>query len=75
MPEIGSDFEGTQQKLWIRNSAANPIVLCLEPWANELSISNGDDYLVVFEGPQGEFPAVEWGKETVTVYGWSGCVA
>lgn len=64
-----------RQNLWIRNSEDAPIVLCIEPWGNELSISSGNDYLVVFEGPEGEYPAVEWSKERVTVYGWSGSVA
>ena len=76
MSQIGSDFEaGPRQNLWIRNSEHTPIVLCVEPWGNELSIYNGNDYLVVFEGPEGECPAVEWSKERVTVYGWSGSIA
>jgi hypothetical protein len=74
--EIGSDLEaGIRQYLWIRNAEEAPIVLCVEPWGNELPISNGHDYLVVFEGPKGEYPAVEWSKERVTVYGWPGSVA
>ena len=52
MSESSSDFEtGHRQGLWIRNSEDTPIVLCVEPWGNELSISRGNDYLVVFDGP------------------------
>jgi len=76
MSEIGSAFDaGPRQNLWIRNSEDTTIVLCVEPWGNELSISNDNEYLVVFEGPKGEYPAVEWSKERVTVYGWPGSVA
>ena len=76
MTEASSEFEPTtRQNLRVSNSEETPIVLCLEPWANELLISEGDDCLVVFDGPQGELPEVEWSKERITVYGWSGCVA
>jgi hypothetical protein len=64
-----------QHCLWVSNSEETPIVLCVEPWANELLISKGDDYLIVFDGPEGESPAVKWSKDRVTVHGWSGSVA
>jgi len=64
-----------QQNLWIRNPLAERVTLCIEPWANELFIPPGDTYLVTFEGPEGQFPAVEWGERRITVYGWSGSVA
>ena len=35
----------------------------------------GKDYLTVFDGREGEFPAVEWKKDSITLYGWSGSVA
>ena len=76
MPETGSHSEGKfQQSLWLSNSEDTPIVLCVEPWENELTISKGSNYLVVFEGPEGQCPAIEWSKNRVTVYGWSGSVA
>ena len=76
MPETGSEFENlAQHSLWISNSEETPIVLCIEPWADELLVSRGNNYLIVFEGPEGEFPAVEWSKNRITVYGWSGSVA
>jgi hypothetical protein len=76
MPDIDSDFKATpRQSFWVRNSEDSPIVLCLEPWGDELLISKDSDYLVVFEGPEGEHPGVQWSKERITVYGWSGSVA
>lgn len=76
MPDIGSDFKSSpRQSFWVRNSEDSPIVLCLEPWGDELLISKDSDYLVVFEGPEGEYPGVQWSKERITVYGWSGSVA
>jgi len=65
----------SQQHLWIRNSHDEAITFCIEPWADELMMQPGVSYLVQFEGPEGEFPAVDWSKDKVTVYGWSGSVA
>jgi hypothetical protein len=76
MSEIGSNLTKlSRQSLWIRHSDDVPVVLCVEPWANEIQISRGNDYQVVFEGPEGEFPGVEWSKNRITLYGWSGSVA
>jgi hypothetical protein len=63
------------QSLWVKNSADVPITLCLEPWGDERSIPPRATYLVVLEGPEGGYPAVEWGDRRITVYGWSGSVA
>jgi hypothetical protein len=65
----------SRQSLWVRNSEDSPIVLCLEPWGDELLISKDSDYLVILEGPEGEYPGVQWSKERVSVFGWSGSVA
>ncbi|HEU5351258.1 MAG TPA: hypothetical protein VFU55_06645 [Terracidiphilus sp.] len=76
MNKFGSELESeARQYLWIRNAEDTPIVLCVEPWGNELTISQGNDYLLVFEGPKGEYPAIEWKKGKVTVYGWQGSAA
>jgi hypothetical protein len=61
--------------LWVRNSNSAPLVLCVEPWANEIPMETEKAYLVVFDGPEGKFPEVEWRKDRVTLYGWSGSVA
>jgi hypothetical protein len=62
------------QGLWVTNSHPQPAVLCLEPWGDEISLPSGCSFLVMIEGPSGEFPAVEWNERRVTVYGWSGTV-
>ena len=63
MPETSSTFrKSCRQSLWISNSEEFPVVLCIEPWASEIQLLTGNDYQVIFEGPEGEFPAVEWGK-------------
>jgi len=59
----------------VRNSEDSPVVLCLEPWGDELLILKNSDYLVVFEGPEGEYPGVQWINGRVTVYGWPGSTA
>ena len=60
---------------WIRNAEDEPVLLCLEPWADETHLASGNEYQVVFEGPAGEWPAIQWSKDRITVYGWSGSVA
>ena len=75
-PMIGTGVENlSRHTLWISNAEDFPIVLCIEYWACELLISSGSHYQIVFEGPPGEFPHVEWSKDRITVYGWSGSVA
>ena len=61
--------------LWVRNSGNAPLVLCVEPWANEILMEPGRAYLAVIDGPEGKFPIVEWRKDSIIVYGWSGSVA
>lgn len=76
MPETNPNLDKPfRQSLWIRNSEDVPVVLCVEPWANEIPLSSGDAYQVIFEGPEGNFPAVEWSRNRITLYGWSGSVA
>ena len=61
--------------LWVTNSSNTPLVLCVEPWANEIMMEPGKAYLAVFDGPEGKFLTVEWRKDSITLYGWSGSVA
>jgi hypothetical protein len=61
--------------LWVRNSGDEPLVLCVEPWANEILMEPGKAYLAVFDGPEGKFPNVEWRKDSITLHGWSGSMA
>jgi len=61
--------------LWVRNSDRAPTVLCVEPWATEISMEPDKTYLVIFDGPEGKFPEIEWRRDRVILYGWSGSVA
>jgi hypothetical protein len=61
--------------LWVTNSGSAPLVLRVESWANEILMESGKTYLSVFDGPEGELPAVEWREDSVTLYGWLGSVA
>ena len=65
----------SRQMLWVTNSGNAPLMLCVEPWANEILMEPGKDYLAVFDGPDGKFPKVEWRKDRITLYGWSGSMA
>jgi len=60
--------------LWVTNSGKAALVLCVEPWANEILMEPGKAYLAVFDGPDGKFPWVEWRKDSITLHGWSGSV-
>ena len=65
----------SRQMFWVRNSGDAPLVLCVEPWANEILMEPEKAYIAVFDGPEGKFPEVEWKKDRITLYGWSGSVA
>ena len=62
------------QGVWVTNSHPQSAILCLEPWGDEISLPSGSSFLVIFEGPSGNFPIVQWEDERMTVYGWSGSV-
>jgi hypothetical protein len=61
--------------LWVTNSGNAPLVLSVEPWANQILMEPGKVYLAVLEGPEGKFPMVEWRKDSIILCGWSGSVA
>ena len=60
------------QGVWVKNSHPQLATLCIEPWGDEIALPAGASFLVLFEGPAGSFPALEWEEGRVTVYGWSG---
>jgi hypothetical protein len=64
-----------QHAFWIRNAENEPVLLRLEPWANETRLASEKEYQVVFEGPAGESPGIELSKDGITAYGWSGSIA
>jgi hypothetical protein len=64
-----------QHAVWIRNGADEPVLLCIEPWASETHLAGGKECFVVFEGPSGKWPGIEWSKDRITAYGWSGATA
>ena len=63
------------QGVWVVNSHSDSVVFCLEPWGDEIELPSDSSFLVMFEGPSGNFPGVEWKERRVTVHGWSGSVA
>src|ERR1700722_2810266 len=60
------------QGVWVVNPHTESIVLCLEPWGDEIELPGNSSFLVMFDGPSGNFPEVEWEEGRVTVCGWSG---
>jgi len=63
------------QGVWVVNPHLESTVLCLEPWGDEIELPSGSSFLVMFEGPSGNFPELEWKEGRVTICGWSGSVA
>lgn len=62
------------QRLSVSNFYSEPIILSLEPWANELSIPPKVTFEIVAEGPEGDNFEVAYEELRITAYGWSGSV-
>jgi hypothetical protein len=62
------------QRLRISNFSSEPVTLCLEPWANEVSMLPEANFELVAEGPEGDYLQVAYEQRRITVYGWSGSV-
>ena len=63
------------QTISVRNSDRSAKTLCIEPWADEFPMRPGDEWQIVFDGPEMGHPAVDSGTHRITVYGWSGATA
>ena len=61
-----------KQTLNFRNGKGEPIVVRIEPWADEITIDPGESLLLCFEGPAGESIEVETEPNALVVYGWVG---
>jgi hypothetical protein len=62
------------QHLRVSNYDAEPITLCLEPWADEIPIPSKVGFEIVAEGPEGNCLEVTYEERRISVYGWSGSV-
>jgi len=62
------------QRLRISNSYSKHVSLCLEPWADELSMPPNVSFEIVAEGPEGDYLQVVHEESRTTVHGWSGSV-
>ena len=70
MPTV--DAEMVTVPLVLRNVRSKTVTLVLEPWGEEHSLEPGSEIRLVFSGPPGDSPLVEWSEDCVTAYGWSG---
>ena len=64
--------ENHTQHLRISNDYSEPITLCLEPWADEISILSKARFKIVAEGLKGDHLEVTYEERRISVYGWSG---
>lgn len=71
-PMVGIDTLMLRQKLRLRNERKEPLVLRIEPWADEVTIQSADSVNVAFEGPPGGTIEVEAGASALVVFGWQG---
>jgi len=62
------------QRLRVSNIYSEPIILCLEPWADEILIPSKVSFEIVAEGPKGDHLEVTFEERRVSVYGWSGSI-
>jgi hypothetical protein len=62
------------QRLRVSNFYSEPVTLCLEPWADELSIPPKVSFEIVAEGPEGDYLEVAYEELRITAYGWSGSI-
>lgn len=65
----------TQSKISVTNSTPKPLLLILEPWAEEFSIAPGTSVDVLGSGGSGGgFFEVEYIENGLIVYGWAGSI-
>ncbi len=64
-PQVG------QQRI-VRNSGRAPMVVRIEPWADEAVIQPGADLHLCLSGPPGHAIEVENAVDALVVYGWTG---
>lgn len=61
-----------KQILSVRNGRTEPIVLRVEPWADELLMQPGEVVRLEFQGPSGAMIEMEAEPSAIVVYGWVG---
>lgn len=58
--------------LRITNSTSNTLTLHLEPWGEQHRLVSGATFNLEAQGPDGGTMEVEYGENSLTVYGWTG---
>ena len=62
-------------RLLLINSTDKPLSFVLEPWGEVYPFEPETQISLVFCGPEGGHPEVDYGAEAVTVWSWSGSTA
>lgn len=60
------------ERLKIHNSRPENLVFWLEPWGQDFSIPEGEEFEIVFNSSQTGSVLVEFNNNDILVYGWSG---
>jgi hypothetical protein len=56
--------------LRISNSLDSELTLYVEPWGDQHFISKGATLIVEARGPEGDTLEIEYGINSITIYGW-----
>ena len=57
-----------------QNDGTEPVICCLEPWADELKIGPGESCRFVLSGPAVGEPQMVWAPGRITIYAGEGSV-
>jgi hypothetical protein len=63
---------GTNIALRITNSLDHEVTLGVEPWGDQYKMASGATFLVEAQGPDQDLLEIEYGPNSITVYGWPG---
>jgi hypothetical protein len=62
-----------RQELSIQNFSPNAITLCIEPWADEVSVPPQEVAFLTVRSPQAGYLEVVYEDRRVTVWAWACC--
>jgi hypothetical protein len=55
----------------VRNPRTQNIVLCVEPWGDELTLAPGVSYRILVTGPSNNNLQLEFPEHGVAIYAWN----
>jgi hypothetical protein len=63
-----------EQRFQLKNDRIDPLLLILEPWAEEWIIKAGDTIQLIAQGPMSdEYFDLHFKLKSLVIYAWQGC--